>query len=91
MPTQAPQKSVQNATTRVKRGQSRGGAELVSDPSLAGYTCGVSRICPCFKILMVAAARVRHLPMRSEPLGCCYRLDSRDGPLGGQDFDLVEV
>jgi hypothetical protein len=40
---------------------------------------------------MVAAARVRHLPMRSEPLGCCYRLDSRDGPLGGQDFDLVEV
>ena len=28
---------------------------------------------------------------RSEPLGCCYRLDSRDGPLGGQDFDLVEV
>jgi Uma2 family endonuclease len=27
----------------------------------------------------------------SEPLDCGYRLDSREGPLGGQDFDLVEV
>ena len=28
---------------------------------------------------------------RSESLDCWYRLDSREGPLGGQDFDLVEV
>jgi hypothetical protein len=40
-------------------------------------------------LLLIDSTRV--VCEAAEPLGCGYRLDSREGPLGGQDFDLVEV